>query len=75
MQERFFIQISIIATPFAFLETLVVESAELFYNGSFQNLKTAKSLVLQLCDDCCCNLSNCAFHGSVQMPASMMAVW
>ena len=42
----------------------MVESVELFCNGSFQILKAVKSLVPQPCDDRCCNLPHCAFHGS-----------
>ena len=64
MQERLLIQVSVIAAPFTFLETLVVEAVELFCNGSFQILKAVKNLVPQPCDDRCCNLPHCAFHGS-----------
>lgn len=32
MQERLLIQVSVIAAPFTFLETLVVEAVELFCN-------------------------------------------
>ena len=45
MQERLLIQVRVVAAPFTFLETLVVESVELFCNGSFQILKAVKSLI------------------------------
>lgn len=39
MQERLLIQVSVIAAPFTFLETLVVEAVELFATAAFRSSK------------------------------------
>lgn len=39
MQERLLIQVRVVAAPFTFLETLVVESVELFATAAFRSSK------------------------------------
>lgn len=42
MQERLLIQVRVVAAPFTFLETLVVESVELFCNGQLSDPQSCK---------------------------------